>query len=229
MNALIACLPRRHLLVLALTAAGLSACATAGSYDDFFIALKRDDPNAIATLINRGFDPNAVNAQGDGGLIIALREPSPKALAILLQSRKTNVELRNRADESPLMIAVIKGDLDTAKALIARDADVNKPGWAPLHYAVSTRQPHQIELIKLLLDNYAFIDAQSPNGTTPLMMAAGYGGEDAAKLLLSEGADTTMRNQQGMTAADFARKAQRADLAAQIDAAARASKPSGSW
>lgn len=223
---------RHGLLSLALAAAvtaTLSGCAHAGAYDDFFTALKRDDPSAIASLINRGFDPNAVDARGDGGLIIALREPSPKALAVLLQSRKTNVELRNRADESPLMIAAIKGDLATVKALIARDADVNKPGWAPLHYAVSAAQPHQIEIVKLLLENYAFIDAQSPNGTTPLMMAAGYGSEEAARLLLDEGADTAMRNQQGMTAADFARKAQRSQLAAQIEAAARSRKSRGSW
>jgi len=39
----------------------------------------------------------------------------------------------------------------------------------------------------LLLDEHAYIDAASPNGTTPLMMAAHYGTPSAVKLLLEAG------------------------------------------
>jgi ankyrin repeat protein len=73
--------------------------------------------------------------------------------------------------------------------------------------------------MKVLLDSYAFIDAQSPNGTTPLMMAAMYGSSEAVKLLLAEGADTAMKNQLGMTAVDFANKANRPEAAELITAA----------
>jgi uncharacterized protein len=81
-----------------------------------------------------------------------------------------------------------------------------------------------LSIMKVLLDNYAFIDAQSPNGTTPLMMAAMYGSTEAVKLLLAEGADTTMKNQLGMTAVDFATKANRPE-AAQLITAAAGAKP----
>ncbi len=60
-------------------------------------------------------------------------------------------------------------------------------------------------MIRLLLDHNAYIDAESPNGSTPLMMAARYGSIDGARLLLDEGADATIKNEQGLTAADFAR------------------------
>ncbi|NCW41201.1 MAG: ankyrin repeat domain-containing protein, partial [Betaproteobacteria bacterium] len=56
----------------------------------------------------------------------------------------------------------------------------------------------------LLLEHHAYIDAESPNGTTPLMMAAYYGTPEATKLLLEEGADPLIKNQQGLTALDFA-------------------------
>ena len=46
-------------------------------------------------------------------------------------------------------------------------------------------------MMRLLLEESAYIDATSPNGTTPLMMAARYGSPEAVKLLLEEGAEPT--------------------------------------
>ena len=201
-----------------------SFAAQAGSFDDFFRAVHADNASGVRSLLKRGFDPNTLDEHGQTGLLIALREPSPKVIQALLESPQLNVELRNSKDESPLMLAAIKGQKDLVEQLIKRDADVNKPGWTPLHYAATSGQ---IAIMKVLLENYAFIDAQSPNGTTPLMMAAMYGSGDAVKLLLDEGADTAMQNQLGMTAVDFANKANRPDAAAMIQTAvvARANAP----
>ncbi|CAG0907864.1 unnamed protein product, partial [Darwinula stevensoni] len=62
-------------------------------------------------------------------------------------------------------------------------------------------------IIQLLLKKSASINALSPNGTTPLMMAAGYGGPDSVALLLQAKADTNLKNEAGLTALDFARRA----------------------
>lgn len=59
-------------------------------------------------------------------------------------------------------------------------------------------------MVKYLVDHAAYIDAESPNGTTPLMMAARGGHIETVKLLLDEGADMRLKNQQGMTVIDFA-------------------------
>ncbi len=72
----------------------------------------------------------------------------------------------------------------------------------------------------LLLDRGAPIDARSPNGTTPLMMAARYGSERSVELLVRRGADLRARNQLDLGAADFAREAGREALARQLAAAA---------
>jgi ankyrin repeat protein len=201
--------------------------ARAGSYEDFFVAVKRDDPQTITGLLLRGFDPNALDPSGRHGLFAALQDGSLKAAEALIAWPRTNVEWRSPKDESPLMLAAFRGHLELVRKLIARDADVNKPGWTPLHYAATGGH---LAVMKLLLEEYAFIDAQSPNKTTPLMMAAEYGSTAAVKLLLEEGADPLMRNELGMSAVDFALRANRKDAADLIAAAIRDKQPNkGKW
>lgn len=180
----------------------------------------------MAQLLKRGFDPNTRDPQGQAPLVMAIQEGATHIVDVMLASPRTNVEFRNLKDESPLMMAALKGQAELAQRLIARGADVNKPGWAPLHYAATSGS---LPTIRLLLEHSAYIDAESPNGTTPLMMAAQYGSEDAARLLLTEGADPTLRNQLKLSAADFARLANRPPLESLLQNAERARLPKGSW
>ncbi|MGE5331615.1 MAG: ankyrin repeat domain-containing protein [Nitrospirota bacterium] len=211
---------------------GMAACvpAVAGSYEDFFVAIQRDDAATITTLLQRGFDPNTRDPRGQVGLMLALKADTLKAFDALMQARNLRVEERNAQDESPLMMAALRGHLEAVRALIARDADVNKPGWTPLHYAATGTQPQQPAIIALLLENFAFIDAASPNGTTPLMMAVHYGTSESVQLLLKEGADPSLKNQLGLSAADFALRASRKDMADLIAQAIRQRQPNrGRW
>ena len=213
-------------------ALGLGALAPVWAADagDFFRAIHQDNDSAMRRLLEDGFDPNTKSDKGVPGLYMALQEGSMKVAKVLLQSRRLKAEQRNATDESPLMMAALKGHLDLARQLIARDADVNKPGWTPLHYAATGGH---LDIMRLLLEEHAFIDAQSPNGTTPLMMAASYGTPEAVKLLIEAGADIHMRNQKGMSALDFARRAERRDAVELIETALRWSQqkqgPRGQW
>lgn len=198
----------------------------AGSFEDFFSAVKQDDASTIVSLLNRGFDVNTLNPAGEPGLVLAIREPSLKVAAVLINWPTTKIEVRTAKDESPLMLAALKGLAGFCQQLIDKGADVNKPGWTPLHYAATNGH---LEIMTLLLDKYAYIDAASPNGTTPLMMAAHYGTPAAVKLLLEAGADPLLKNEQGLSAIDFAQKANRSDSAGLIASFIRARQPKGSW
>lgn len=198
----------------------------AGSYEDFFTAVKRDDAEAVRALLGRGFDPDTLDPKGLSGLYLALREPSPKVAAALIGWPRTNVEIRTREDESPLMMAALKGHLDLTRQLVERGADVNKTGWTPLHYAATGGH---VAIIELLLEHHAYIDAESPNGTTPLMMAAQYGSIGAVKLLLDAGADPGLKNKLGLSAIDFAYRVNRTEAAELIASAMRRAQPKGKW
>lgn len=215
----------RRLLCLSIA---VSCCsfAHAGSYEDFFAAIRQDDASTLNNLLRRGFDPNTRSPDGQHGLYMAIRAPSRRAVQVLIDWPKTEVESLNSAGESPLMMAALGGHLDWCQKLIARNAAVNKTGWTPLHYAATKGQ---LDVMRLLLEEHAFIDAESPNRTTPLMMAARYGSLEAVKLLLEEGADPLMKNAQNMTAVDFAQSMQRGDVAEWISKTVRQRQPRGKW
>ena len=214
----------KYLLLLVVFICNIPAYA--GSYEDFFSALNRDDSQTVASLLQRGFDPNTPNPDGVHGLLLAVRAESWKSVDALLQSPTTEVDGRNASDETALMLVCLKGQLDLAGRLIERGADVNKVGWTPLHYAATNGHG---DVIRLLLEHHAYIDAESPNGTTPLMMAASYGTPVAVKILLEAGADPLLKNQRGLTAIDFAERAQRREASELIAAFVRAAQPRGKW
>jgi uncharacterized protein len=209
-----------------LSSFSIPLAAWAGSYEDFFAAIKQDDPAVVRNLLTRGFDPNTRDAKGMQGLFLALREPAPKVAQVLINAPKIDLNVVSVDGESPLMMAVFRGQTELVKQMIAKGADVNKTGWTPLHYAATTGN---VPLISLLLEHHAYIDAESPNKTTPLMMAAHYGTPGAVKLLLEEGADPSLKNDLGLSAIEFAQNAKKDESVEVIAAFIRAQKPKGKW
>lgn len=190
----------------------------AGSYDDFFKAVIRDDATWLRSLLAQGVDPNSRDPKGYPALSLALRRESPQAFATLLAHPGTDVNALNAADESPLMLAAVAGDMASSRQLLARGAQVNKPGWTPLHYAASGPST---ALVELLLARGAVLEAESPNGSTPLMLAAQAGPEATVDLLLRRGADPKRRNQRGLQAIDFARMGGRDWMADRLEPLSR--------
>ena len=173
----------------------------AGAFDDFFKAIVFDQVPVVGNLIYRGMDPNTPTEKGEPALVFAVRSGAPKTVAYLLKQPSIQIDATNMADETALMLAANANDLASANLLIEAGASVNRPKWTPLHYAASKGHT---AMMRLLIENDAYVDAESPNGTTPLMMAAYYSSPNAVKLMLEEGADPLLKNQDGQTALDMA-------------------------
>lgn len=203
---------RLKFVILSLVLIGLSS-ARAGSYEDFFTAIQRDDPGPVVALLQRGFDPDSRDPRGQTGLTLAALNGSWRAVDALLTHPGIDINALNSAGESVLMLAALKGELALCERLVARGARVRQHGWAPIHYAATGPN---VRVVEFLLGKGADIDAASPNGSTALMLAARYGSEDNVNFLLARGADATRRNERQLRAADFARLGGRESLAVRL-------------
>jgi len=206
--------PRKYMKYLVyLVVAAFVSLSHAGSREDFFIAIQRDHRSTVESLLRRGLDPNTLDDRGQPGLVIALRLESYQAAEALVEHPMLDVDAANPAGETALMLASLRGQVALVEKLLARGAAVNRPGWSPLHYAATAPDEGPM---RILLAKGAAVDAESPNRTTPLMMAAQYGPSACVDLLLQAGADPRRENDLGLTAAEFASRAGRDSLAKKL-------------
>lgn len=176
------------------------AARTAPVSQAFWDAIRLDDVGAMQTEMLRGAGANSLHPEHGPAIVVAARERSAKALAYLAKLSGTRIDATNSRDETALMLVALHGDMESARLLLQRGAEVNRPGWTPLHYAAAGGH---VPMIELLLEAHAYIDAQSPNRTTPLMMAARQKHTNAVRKLIEAGADPTPRNEAGYGAAQY--------------------------
>ena len=188
----------------------------------FVHAVENDQASVVGRALALGADPNQADERGNSALILALRAEAWASADVLLRDPRIQLDAANAVGETALMLAALRGSVEWTRRLAGQGAAVNRQGWAPLHYAASGPEP---KVVELLLALGAQIEAPSPNGTTPLMMAAGYGAIDSDALLLARGADPRAKNALGIDAAEFARRAGRDELAARLARLAAAAAP----
>jgi uncharacterized protein len=191
--------------------------AFAGSYEDYFRAIENDDAGTVRGLLDRGFDPNAHDERGQVGLFLAFRAGSTKVAEVLFTHPQLEVDAPNTLNETPLMMAALRGQLEWCSRLVERGAKIRREGWTPLHYAATGPHP---KVVEFLLKRGAEVDALAPDQSTPLMMAAMYGSEVSIDLLLARGASAGRRNARGQRAADLARSVGRDALAQRLERSA---------
>ena len=104
-----------------------------------------------------------------------------------------------------LFEAVKAGDAIAVQKLLAAGAEVNaldEAGWTPLARAVySPEMEHGfLDVVRLLVNAGANLEATIGFGVRPLMLAAGYGEASIVEFLIQSGADVLAKNEGGYTA-----------------------------
>ena len=183
----------------------LPGAARAGAYEDYFQAIRMDNVYFLKQLMQRGMGPNLIEPKrGYTGLMLAIREDSMKAFDVLVNAPDVNLEAQTTNGDTPLMLASFYGNAPVVKLLLAREVEVNRPGWTALHYAAINGSS---EIVKLLLDASAYVDCESPDDKmTPVMLAAMRGRVAAVEVLRDNGADLSLKNKDGLTAMDLAKR-----------------------
>jgi ankyrin repeat protein len=108
-------------------------------------------------------------------------------------------------------VAAVTQDLAT------NSGDLNLPddaGRTPLHLAATHCQT---EVVQLLLDKGARIDAKATGGATPLHLAAQAGCAEVVSLLLAKGAKVNARDDQGRTPLDRAQQWQQTNIVSLLE------------
>ena len=207
---------RRLALAAAFVASGLASQATlAATLDDALSAASMGDAKELVSLIQRGLDPDTVDAQGNTLLILAAREGHTAAVEALAKNR-ARLDYRNPAGDSALMLAVLRGHEDAVRALIKAGAVVAHDGWAPLHYAAFEGREGMLDA---LFAAGADVNALAPNKATALMLAARNGHIGVVRRLLAQPQiDLNALNDTGLSADAFALQNKNTDIAELIAA-----------
>ncbi len=150
-----------------------------------FLAACAKDVRLAQMLMDHGSDVKAVNKRGETSLHLACHANRHKIVELLLP-RFENVDILDNRAQTPLELAVVRGNIDTTKLLLHRGADPNRrelgqagvlPSGVEAKSIVTTPiQRGQTDLLKALIDGGAAVNGTDKKGDAPLHIAAGAGG-----------------------------------------------------
>ncbi len=179
-----------------------SALAALPDPISFSWAIESGDIKKVQAWLDEGLDPEFQGSQLGSGLSNAAWHGNIEMMELFV-AHGANPRRVNRSGEQPLQLAAWNGHMEAVKWLLDHGAVLNREGnnWGALHYAVFNGH---MELAKYLIERGADVNARSPNGSSPLMMAAREGREDMTTLLMESGADTRFKNDWGDSALTLA-------------------------
>lgn len=197
----------------------------------FANAMEQGDLAVAREWLDAGLPPDFEGSVIGSGLMIGAWEGNVPLME-LFHSRGADINKTNRLGEQALQHAAWRGKLAAVRWLIERGARLDRDGpeWSALHYAVFAGHA---EIVNFLMARGADINALSPNGSTPLMMAAREGREAIARTLLTAGARRDIVNEQGENALHWAMRNNNLSIAREIGGTesfgVAASRPAASW
>lgn len=160
----------------------------------------------VDLLIKAGADVNAKQFiynqdTGYNALKYARENNNQKIVDMLIQAgaKEPEAEITETQETEPeipttINDAVMLGNISQVEKLLADGANPNEqiPGLGSLlYYSIATGN---VEIVKILVNAKADINAVGANGYTPLMMAVVTGHIEIVKILLDAGADISIKN-----------------------------------
>ena len=171
------------------------AADAAGRQPELVDAAKRADMAAVQALLPTLDDGDIDLPSEDGTTALhwAVHLDNAALVDVLIQAG-ARVDVANRYDATPLLLACTNGSAAIIERLVKAGVDANRPfatGESPLMLAARGGRP---EAVRVLLAHGADVNTRdSQSGQTALMWAAVRGSFDVVEMLLDAGADVHVK------------------------------------
>jgi ankyrin repeat protein len=175
-----------------------------------YVAAERGQLAVVQRLIEKGADLQLRGRSGTSPVAAAAFAGRNQVVKLLL-ARGADGRAVDDTGKPPVVYAAANGDLDILRQLLAQDLDINARYANDLTLLMwasgpdqSVAEPQALQVVSYLIDAGAHIDDRDDRGRTALMIAAEGNHAEIARLLLSHGADPSLRDKAGKRAADLA-------------------------
>ncbi len=190
-----------HLAAIGCLAATISTSAAESPLID---AVKKQDVEAIRTLLKQKADVNATEADGFTALHWAAQRNDLQLVDLLLGAG-ANAKASTRYNITPLYLAAVNGNAAMLERLLKAGADPNGTSQEGQTMLMTAALSGKADAVRLLLTRGATIDTKEPyRGQTALMWAAAEGNTAAVDVLVEAGADLKLTSNGGFTPLLFA-------------------------
>ncbi|KAG7456568.1 hypothetical protein MATL_G00237170 [Megalops atlanticus] len=162
---------------------------------------------------------NMTDSNGNSALHYSVSHSNSGVVSLLLDTGVCHVDRRNRAGYTAIMLAALASvrgeeDMQVVRRLFSAgdvNAKASQAGQTALMLAVSHGRQ---EMVQVLLDCGADVNAQDDEGSTALMCASEHGRTDITSLLLQHpGCDCSLVDNDGSNALSIAMEASHGDIA----------------
>ena len=190
-----------HVVAMGCLAGTMSVFAAGSPLID---AVKKQDVEAIRTLLKQKVDINATEADGFTALHWAAQR-NDLQLVELLVGAGANAKASCRYNIPPLYLAALNGNAAIMERLLNAGADPNAIAEEGQTMLMTAALSGKADAVRLLLTRGATVDTKEPyRGQTALMWAAADGNTAAVDVLLEAGADLKLKSNGGLTPLLFA-------------------------
>ena len=155
----------------------------------------------VEMLVQKDADVTMANKEGIDPLIATASEGHNECLEMILGTKKVDVNAKDKDGTNALMAAAVRGHHKTIEILISNGADVNAQnvdGHTALMFAYNGK--NQVETLR---DKYREFVKDANDNSTAIMQQALQTHLDTVASLIKNGADLTLKDNEGHQATDF--------------------------
>lgn len=182
-----------------LISAGANVTIDKEGFTPLYAAIKHNHVNIAEMLAKAGASINANVPQINSSLLhLAIYNGHLESTSFLIE-QGADIEGRNPANDTPLLIAIVENHIEIVKKLLLSNVDINKgiDGFTPLYLSVNKGYE---EIVTLLVNNGADLNlSDNIHGNSPLYMACFWGLENIVITLLQAGAEINKVTKLGIT------------------------------